>query len=73
MNLVSDTAFHWALTVMTGGLAAVWLVYDAINLWRVRDRDGADPVVGDKRFGYVIGMLIGVIGLIGVLRFHGVL
>jgi len=73
MNVVSDTAFHWTLTAMTGGLAAVWLVYDAINLWRIRGGDGADPVVRDKRFGYVIGMLIGVIGLVGVLRFHGVI
>jgi hypothetical protein len=70
---MSDTAFGWLLTAVTGGLAGVWLVYDAINLWRSFATDGADPVVRDKRFGYVIGMIIGIVGLVGCLRFHGVL
>jgi hypothetical protein len=73
MNLVSDTVFHWFLQLLTGLMAGGWLIYDAINLVRTRKADRADPVVRDKHFGYVMGMIIGVIGLVGVLRFQGVL
>jgi len=73
MNVMSDTQFDWFLTLAVALLAAVWFVYDAINLIRLAGADGRDPVVRDKRFGYVIGMIIGVIGLVGVLRFRGVL
>jgi hypothetical protein len=73
MNLVGDVTFTWFLTLQTGVLAGVWLIYDAINLARTRRADRRDPVVRDKHFGYVIGMIIGVIGLVGTLRFRGVL
>ena len=72
-ELVGPTVFKALLSIATGGLAGVWLVYDAINLWRARGADRRDPIVGDKRFGYVIGMTIGVIGLYGVARFNGLL
>jgi hypothetical protein len=70
MTIVSQHAFVWVLTVLTFGLAGPWVVYDAFNLWRLRRADRADPIVGDKRFGYVIGMFVGLIGVIGVLKFH---
>jgi hypothetical protein len=73
VNLVSAGAFKWFLTLQTGVLAGVWLIYDAINLVRTRKSDRRDPIVRDKRFGYVMGMVIGIIGLVGVLRFQGVL
>jgi hypothetical protein len=73
MNLVSDEAFRWILTILTGGFAGTWLVYDAISLVRSRREDRKrDPLIHDKRFGYVIGMLVGFIGVWGCLRFHGV-
>ena len=73
MKLVSADAFKWFLTALTGGLASAWFVYDAINLARTRNADRKDPVVRDKHFGYVMGMIIGVIGIVGCLRFHGVI
>ena len=73
MNPFSATLFLWLLTALTGGLAGAWLVYDAFNLWRTRAADRSDPIVRDKHFGYVMGMVIGIIGLIGCLRAHGVL
>jgi small-conductance mechanosensitive channel len=73
MNVLTDSQFAWFLTAAVGLVAAAWLVYDAINLVRLRGSDRADPAVRDKHFGYVVGMVIGVIGLVGVLRFHGVL
>jgi hypothetical protein len=71
-ELVSPTAFKWFLTILTGGLAGAWFIYDSINLIRTRDADRNDPVVRDKHFGYVVGLVIGVIGIVGCLRFHGV-
>jgi hypothetical protein len=75
MTLISDTAFRVLLTVCTGGVAGVWLVHDAVCLVRmVRVRGQArDPLVADRRFGYAMGVVIGTIGVIGALRFNGVL
>jgi hypothetical protein len=69
-ELVSPTAFTWVLTALTGGLAGVWLIYDARNLVRVRREDRRDPRVRDKIFGYVMGIVIGALGVIGVLKHH---
>ncbi|HEY1554513.1 MAG TPA: hypothetical protein VGF94_06730 [Kofleriaceae bacterium] len=73
MNVMSETVFEWFLTLAVGLAAGGWLVYDTINLARTRGADGADPVVRDRRFGYLMGLVIGVIGVVGVLRYHGVL
>ncbi|HEU0034631.1 MAG TPA: hypothetical protein VFQ53_28600 [Kofleriaceae bacterium] len=72
MNIVDDTTFKWILTILTGGLAGTWLIYDSISLIRSRNADRRDPLVRDRHFGYVIGILIGVVGVVGCLRFHGV-
>jgi hypothetical protein len=72
-ELVSDNVFRWALTFLTGGFAGAWLVVDAVSLIRSRHADRSDPVVRDKHFGYVIGIAIGAIGVIGCLRFWNVL
>ena len=71
-QLVSHTVFVWFLSLFTGIVAFTWFVYDAIKLYWLRNADKRDPVVHDKRFGYGIGVLIGAIGVVGVLRYHGV-
>jgi hypothetical protein len=71
-ELMSPTAFKWFVTILTGGLAGAWAIYDSINLIRSRNLDRSDAVVRDRHFGYAIGILIGVAGVIGCLRFHGV-
>jgi hypothetical protein len=73
MNIISDHAFHWFLMIVTGVVAGGWCVYDAISLVRSRNHDRRDPVVRDRQFGYVMGMVIGALGVIGVLMFHGVI
>jgi hypothetical protein len=67
---VSDTSFYWFVTAATGGFSSVWLVWDARNLMRLRDVDRSDPIVRDKQFGYVMGIVMGLIGIVGCLRFH---
>ena len=71
-DLMSENGFKWFLTILTGGLAGSWMIYDSINLIRLRGKDKKDPVIGDKFFGYIIGVIIGVVGVWGCLRFHGV-
>jgi len=71
-ELMTATQFKWFLTILTGGLAGVWMLYDLRNLSKLRGQNKADPIVADKRFGFLIGILIGVVGVVGVLRFHGV-
>ncbi len=71
-ELVSPTVFEWFLTLITGVVAGAWFIYDAINLIRTRHLDRSDAVVRDRHFGYVIGMIIGIAGVIGCLRFQGV-
>jgi len=71
-EVMSPVAFKWLLTALTGVLASAWLVYDTINLIRTRNADRGDAVVRDKHFGYVIGILIGIVGVLGCLRFHDV-
>jgi hypothetical protein len=72
-ELVSQRAFEWFVTIVTGGLAGVWGVYDGISLIRSRRGDVRDPLVRDRRFGYAMGILIGLIGVAGCLRFHHVI
>jgi hypothetical protein len=71
-ELVSQTFFEWFVTILTGGFAGSWAVFDTINMIRSRHADGRDPLVRDRRFGYVMGIAIGVIGVVGCLRFHDV-
>jgi hypothetical protein len=69
---MSASVFTWIVTFAVGGLGALWLVYDAVNLANAFRLDRSDPVVRDRRFGYAMGMVMGAIGVIGALKFHGV-
>jgi hypothetical protein len=72
MTLLSDPAFRAILSVITGGVAAVWVIHDIVLLARLRGVR-PDPLVGDKRFGYAMGIVIGMVGVVGTLAFNGVL
>ncbi|HEY4238508.1 MAG TPA: hypothetical protein VGM88_01790 [Kofleriaceae bacterium] len=71
-ELVSANVFVWFITLVTGVVAGIWLVYDAASLVRIRKLDRTDALVQDRRFGYMIGVVIGAVGVIGCLRYHGV-
>jgi hypothetical protein len=72
-TIISDHAFLWFVTVLTGGFAGLWVIYDVINLYRTRNGDRSDAIVRDKHFGYVMGIIIGLVGILGCLRAHGVM
>jgi hypothetical protein len=69
-TILSPTAFDWFLSALTGVIAGIWFVWDAIKLYNLRAADGSDPVIGDKRFGYAMGVVIGGLGITGVLYHH---
>jgi hypothetical protein len=69
-NLVSYDVFVWFISIFTAGVAGTWLVYDALKLWWLRGADKTDPMVHDKRFGYGLGLFVGLIGVLGVVKFH---
>lgn len=71
-EFVPDGAFRAVLSVLTGGLATAWLVHDLVLIARL-PRGTRDPLVGDKRFGYAIGLVIASVGIVGTLRFNGVI
>jgi hypothetical protein len=73
MTLVSEGVFRFLLSLVTGGVAAVWVIHDLVLMARLRGADRSDSLVADKRFGYAMGIVIGMIGVIGTLRFNGVL
>jgi hypothetical protein len=73
MTLVSDGVFRFLLSLVTGGVAAVWVVHDLVLIARLRGANRRDLLVADKRFGYAMGIVIGMIGVIGTLRFNGVI
>jgi hypothetical protein len=70
---MSPAAFKVFVTFLTGGLAGTWVIYDVINLIRTRKLDRGDAVVRDKHFGYVMGIVIGAVGVIGCLLFWNVI
>ncbi len=70
MNLVPQAFVTWFVTVGTMALSLVWLIYDTRNLLRLRGADRRNPLVRDKLFGYVIGIITAIVGIVGVLRYH---
>ena len=70
-QIVSESTFRWILTVLTVA-ASCWALYDIVKMRKTRGKDARDPQVRDERFGYVIGIVIGTFGLVGMLRYHGV-
>jgi hypothetical protein len=72
MTELSPGVFRLLLSLLVVGTAGFLLVADLVKLARLPSAR-RDPLLGDKRFGYVIGIVIGVIGFVGTARFNGLL
>jgi len=70
MNLVPQAVITWLVTIGTMVLSLAWLVYDTRNLLRLRGADRKNPLVRDRLFGYAIGIVTAIVGIVGVLRYH---
>lgn len=67
-ELVSHTVFVWFISILTAGVGAYYFVVRSIQF--VRRRDASTPEAKDMRFGCLIGVVIGAVGAIGVLKYH---
>ena len=65
--------FRLLLSLITGVVAAAWTVHDLVLIARLQGKGRGDRLVADQRFGYAMGIVIGIIGIVGTLRFNGVL
>lgn len=72
MTELPKETFRLLLSLITGVVAAAWTIHDAVLIARLRGADRRDPGVADKRFGYAMGIVIGLIGIVGTLHFNGV-
>ena len=52
--------------------AALWALYDIFKMRKLRGKDPSDPLVRDERFGYYMGIVIGLFTISGLLRYQGV-
>jgi len=68
---MTELQFKWFLTLLTGGVSFVWFIFDARKLLRLRGASSADPSVRDQRFGYIMGLVIATIGVVGSAKYQG--
>ncbi len=67
---MNATQWRWFLTLAVGGLSVWWVAYDSRNFWRVQKEDTSNPSVRDRRFGYGMGVVMAIIGLVGTARYN---
>ena len=73
MTLMSEPMFRAIISVLTAGVGGLWVIHELVLMNRLRGKSLQDPLVRDQWFGYFIGIAIGVIGVVGTLRFNGVM
>jgi hypothetical protein len=62
-----DLYFQWFVIAMVWAIAAGWAMKDLIAItkrWKYRKENH------DEIFGYVMGILLGTVGMIGAVKFH---
>lgn len=68
--IVSHEIYIWFVSVLTCGTGVSWLVVDTVRLRRALAEREATPARHDRIFGSIIGLIVALIGLVGVLRYH---
>jgi hypothetical protein len=68
--IVSQAAFIWFCTIVTVGIAVPWVFVDLYRLRRTLREDRSRPVVRDRLFGSLVGLAVGVLGVVGMVRYH---
>ena len=68
---MTPNQFLWFLTLATGGVSALWLIWDLSNLRKALKLDMTVPGNRDKRFGFSIRLVIATLGIVGSARAQG--
>jgi hypothetical protein len=71
--IVAHSIYVLIVTLLVGGVAASWVVVDIIRLRRALRENRRDPLVRDRIFGSIIGIVVGLFGVVGTVRYqlHG--
>ena len=70
MTFTSQANYMLFAVLLTGVVAAYWIVIYSVRLTRALRDDRKDPAVRDRIFGSVIGLIIGAIGVFGSLNYY---
>jgi hypothetical protein len=70
VNFTSHANYMLFCVLLTGLVAGYWIVVDSVRLRRAMREDRADPVVRDRIFGSIVGILVGAIGVFGSLNYY---
>ncbi len=65
--LTSVENFVWFATILVSAWSIMWFTVDSVNLRRELARDERNP---DRVFGFIIGLVLAVLGQTGVLVYH---
>jgi hypothetical protein len=68
--IVSATVFAWFCTIMTVGVSGAWVLVEIFRVRRLLRDDLSRPIVRDRLFGTLIGFAVGIIGVLGMVRYH---
>ena len=68
--IVSHTLYIWSVTLMAWGLGGSWTIVELVRLRRALAEDRRDPVVRDRIFGSLVGLLICVVGVALATKYH---
>jgi hypothetical protein len=68
--IVSHDTYMLVCALLTGLVAAYWIVIDTVRLRAAMREDRADAVTRDKLFGSSLGIVVGIIGVVGVLKYY---
>jgi len=65
--IVDHDTFMWICSFLTAGFAAPWGIYEIVLLRRALAKG---KEAHDERFGAVAGLVICLLGIAGVLKYH---
>lgn len=68
--IVPHEIYIWFVSVLTFGTAGSWIVVDIVRLRRALAEREDTPARHDRIFGSIIGVVVGLVGVVGVLRYH---
>jgi hypothetical protein len=70
VTFTSHSTYMLVCALLTGVVAAYWIVIDSVRLARALRDDRRQPEVRDRFFGSMIGLVVGAIGVFGALNYY---
>jgi hypothetical protein len=68
--IVAQETYLLICALLTAVVAAYWICVDTYRLRVALRQDRSLPVTRDKLFGSTIGILVGIAGVFGILKYY---